>query len=425
MSSYGDQIGRVKLNDGRGHGGSSHSGNELSGCSSCGSNTFVGQPGQPGSWGCSVPSAGEDDQMVAVKYMNSGSSGSMVTGGRSWKSHSSCNIHGGDDTNSSFGGSSTLCQSHSYGDVIDAVSQASRGAPAVENDSNCVQTAQLYGIKVSCDGGTLDGSVSYLQDGQGEFGKPCKCGKLSCNGDSLQVKRNKFGRPGQRHKTFGGGHSQEDGVVRTCGGGHSFGGNQVDGVVLSCGGRYGQSGKFGGRSRQQPGHSSGDSTGHRRSKSIGGHGGHFGGSNGSKTSGQQPRSAGGHHGGYKGRSRRSGYTHAGRIICYRCGYKGHIAARCQADVVRVVDHRVTQMSQVKAVPVKSQMGSVTVVGDVDSAPKAGWRHDDVTTVARQSCDRTAVGLHQFAEPSKLSRRGDEAENKGGDKQQQLQWQQQK
>ena len=84
--------------------------------------------------------------MVAVRYMNSGSSGGMVTGGKMWKSHSSGSIHGGDDTNSRFGGSSMLCQSRSFGDVIDAVSQGKRGATAMEKDSN-------YRIKMPCGGG--------------------------------------------------------------------------------------------------------------------------------------------------------------------------------------------------------------------------------------------------------------------------------
>ena len=137
------------------------------------------------------------------------------------------------------------------------------------------------------DGGTSDGSASYLQDVQGELSKPCKCGELSCNGGtslcgvmsdpckaacaaplddgqmlqaggsstnyngadggkshknignshsgggSLQVKGSKFGHPGRKHNSYGGGHSQvdgmvhsfgqEDGMVHTFGGGHSFG----------------------------------------------------------------------------------------------------------------------------------------------------------------------------------------------------------
>ena len=81
---------------------------------------------------------------------------------------------------------------------------------------------------------------------------------------------------------------------------------------------------------------------------------------------------------------------------------GHLRARCPNATTSGED--VTQVSQaVKVVPVKYQKGSV--------------EHDDVITEGRQSSDRTAVGLHQFVGPSKLSKRGDEAENEGGDKQQ--------
>ena len=90
-----------------------------------------------------------------------------------------------------------------------------------------------------------------------------------------------------------------------------------------------------------------------------------------------------------------------KTICYGCAKAGHIVAKCP-DVATNKDHPdddVTQMcvvgsQAVEAVPVKSQLGSVNpVVVDVDSVfPRLVGQHGDVTTVARQSTDRTAAGL---------------------------------
>ena len=94
--------------------------------------------------------------------------------------------------------------------------------------------------------------------------------------------------------------------------------------------------------------------------------------------------------------------------CFVCNIVGHLRAKCPNAAAN--SKVVTQMSQaVKVVPVKSQRVSVNpVVVGVAVHPRLVGEHDDVTTVARQSSGRTAVGLHQFTGPSKLCRRDDEA-----------------
>ena len=137
-----------------------------------------------------------------------------------------------------------------------------------------------------------------LEDGQmsqagGSSGKIKHDGNSCSGGGNAHVGNSKFGHSGQSCNPAGAG-SGFGGMVHSFGGGHSIG-----------------AGSIGGKS-QEDGmvHSFGGMT-------VGGFG-------------QQPRSS--DHCGGKGSGRRSGYTSA-RIRCYRCGYVGHIAARCKVEMV--------------------------------------------------------------------------------------------
>ena len=154
----------------------------------------------------------------------------------------------------------------------------------------------------------VDGMVYSFGGGNSQSGSS------SFGGQSRQSQPgfgSKFGHPGQTNNpggghSIGGSSSQEDGMVHSCGGGHSH--SQEEGMVHSFGG-LGQSGKFGGgeAARQQPGCG-------------------------------------------KGRARGRGFgrvrSSTGQIVCYKCGNVGHIAARCQTDVVKVKDHGQKEVMEV-------------------------------------------------------------------------------